>query len=357
MIALAVDELTKYVFEQVKEPSMDYDDLTTYATKLDVLMEKLLEAAYEAYIIDLDVLQADDEDIAACLKKLYKVSTAQIIIAAKGHDPSSNLIAALRMTGFCYFLLSESLGDLKQQMRDCLNGTKNADDLNKSEKYRLTSSNFPQKRTTKYRTVGFMGSMPRVGTTTQAIQLVKYLQSQGYTACYIEAAGQKQICQIPDLYAVEIFDKQKGFIRFESTDLYYNPFALAEIQRENYNVCVYDFGRYKPEILFSFLDTDMRICVSGIKPWEIDSIYPVMRRLEDENVTYAFSFTPQSAQKEILNFMEEKKDTTFFPAYTPEMHSLSSVNRPFHEHILKELQPQKSDEKKKKKFLFRGDKK
>ena len=40
------------------------------------------------------------------------------------------------------------------------------------------------------------GAMPRIGTTTAAIQLVAFLKRYGYNAAYVEANRQDYLCMI-----------------------------------------------------------------------------------------------------------------------------------------------------------------
>ena len=49
-------------------------------------------------------------------------------------------------------------------------------------------------------TVALCGVQPRIGTTTQALQMVAYLQMMGYTAAYVELGDQEYIYQMRKLY-------------------------------------------------------------------------------------------------------------------------------------------------------------
>ena len=45
---------------------------------------------------------------------------------------------------------------------------------------------FPQTEHKNRKTIAVVGSLSRIGTTTQCLQIVKYFQSCGKKACYIE---------------------------------------------------------------------------------------------------------------------------------------------------------------------------
>ena len=53
----------------------------------------------------------------------------------------------------------------------------------------------------KVKTIGIAGTIPRIGTTTTSLQLVKYIESRGYNAAYVEINTLKYIEQCEKLYA------------------------------------------------------------------------------------------------------------------------------------------------------------
>ena len=104
----------------------------------------------------------------------------------------------------------------------------------------------------KYITIGFAGSQNRIGTTTQALQMLQYLQLMGKKVCYIE---------MNDSMYVEI-----------------------------------------------------RVIVAGAKPNEMFETTDCLREKSFFDVKYIFSFIPKEDRESIKEMMEEKKDNTFFAA-------------------------------------------
>ena len=69
------------------------------------------------------------------------------------------------------------------------------------------------------RTIAIAGTQPHIGTTTQAIQLIQYLQLMGNKVCYVEMNTNNYIQNLQNTYE-DIERIEDGHIKFEHVELY-----------------------------------------------------------------------------------------------------------------------------------------
>lgn len=168
------------------------------------------------------------------------------------------------------------------------------------------------------KTVGIAGCQSRIGTTTQALQLILCLQKLEYSAAYVEMGNQDYIGKLDELYRGITMDRNQ-VIYCKSIPLYTrNQIMLAN--RNRYDYLIKDYGNFlSPEFeQISFLEQDIKVAVGGAKANEIEF---VERIIEDDcytDVNYIFSFVGLSEQRDVKEMMRERKDKTYFAMYTPD---------------------------------------
>ncbi|MDO4325636.1 MAG: hypothetical protein Q4E24_06320 [bacterium] len=74
-------------------------------------------------------------------------------------------------------------------------------------------------RRQRLQTIAVAGALPRIGVTTQTLQIVKYLQITGYRACYIEMNDSDYPEKVLQLYQKARREKF-GAVKFEGISLY-----------------------------------------------------------------------------------------------------------------------------------------
>ena len=153
-----------------------------------------------------------------------------------------------------------------------------------------------------------------MGTTTQALQIVKYLKFNGYKAAYFEMNNHKFVNAVREFYEEAEFDEMEGLTTYQSVDMYYKAERLKEIQDKNYEYIVYDYGVYNEHDFnkVSFLEKDIQIFVVGSKPDEFGRTYDLIKSNFYNDVFYIFNFTSEAEKKDIKELMEDKADKTFF---------------------------------------------
>ena len=338
MIAFIGATDSKYIVSEVlNEQGETFDDLSDRIIRLEDLQTLMLSKEYTRAIVDLEFLGSEPQKIAALFRKLREVSPTDYIFIAKGYALDSVLIQSLRNAGFLKYVSARTIGTEKKQLLECLEGKNNALELDRLQQVQYIGETDQRPESNGFKTVAFCGCQPRIGTTTQAIQFAKYLQFSGLSVCYIEANENHHVEEIPSLYEIQYHDKALSMIRFQDLDLYYNVFKIAEIYRKQYDVYVFDFGVFPQNNLLPFLEKNMKVVVSGSKPWELDNTMQVLKELQDKEIQYVFSFTEKAIREELKKSMKDKRENTFFSEYSPNMFALSGADKTLHAGLLEHL--------------------
>lgn len=169
-------------------------------------------------------------------------------------------------------------------------------------------------------TIAICGVQPRVGTTTQALQIVSYLQLMGYEAAYVELADQGYLNQLRKLYSDITVEKK--CIRYERISMYR---SIIDVNGEEpYDFLVKDYGSMDQENFnqVSYLEQDLQIICAGVKPNEIFKVTDILRREEYYPAKIIFSFVPSDQKADFKKFMENRAKDTFFANFTPDPFSL-----------------------------------
>lgn len=299
-------------------------------------------------IFDLEQYMNDYDEIARAIRSIQNVNGANAIILASGYLPRANIIVNLRNEGFCNFILGTETADIIDQLQKCMNGYYE----NNPELLQVAEKSMPAVNVSNnYKLIGIAGACHRMGTTTQAIQIVKYLQHKGYKACYIQMNNSSYLNCLKEWMSVEV-DEKIGKILFQDMDLFYKKEYIYDILKLGYEFYVYDYGCYTDTDFnkTSFLEKDFRIFVCGSSAIEMDATLNLIQNIFYHDVTYIFNLVAVSEQDDLLEMMEDKAQKTFFSEYTPDAFILQ--NPEFYEKIIPLTNIVHPDTSNKKKKLF-----
>lgn len=330
--------------------------------------------AYRQYIIDFDFLTGNVDENFQCINQLYEAQGLPIVVLVQGEPAFCELVQEEIGKSTRGVITEDYAAGIRKELMDFFQSFDVPEPESSAEPQGLTSDPVEQKSEAgqkekllfrpdfhKTTTIAIAGVVPRIGTTTQAMQIVKYLEMQNKTACYVDLTGRNDLELYPQVYEGIEADTEQGRIFYEGLQLYYKPERIAGILNQEYDFVVYDFGVYpslSKELKVSYLEKDVHLLVCGAKPGEIapllKSVFP---DLSGENVKYIFSFIHSADMFEVKASMGEKGEDTFFAAYTPSPGKYNSENEAVHRKILQSymtLNPRKKAEPKKKKLFFFG---
>ena len=169
--------------------------------------------------------------------------------------------------------------------------------------------------------INIAGAIPRMGTTTLALQLVRFLQDSGYDACYVEMSRQNYIWGAMNVYSEVSADKATG--KTTCMGIHMFPSDRIEALREGkpaYDYIVCDFGNLSDTAFNKqqFIGGDCAVLVCGNKPNELFRTEDAIRDPMFEDALTVFNFTDPSDQAEIRGMMMGRGVMTDFMPYIPD---------------------------------------
>lgn len=339
-----------FIEDVVKE--FDYVDSSSHITSQ---VNAILEKPCSYMIFDVEQYIDSATDIADNVSRIRNANGAKVIAFAPGYLASSDIVVQMMNHGVTYFIFATKLSDQKDQLQKCLNGYYDANGLEEIKHVVLEKQDEELKKNYNCKFIGVAGACSRMGTTTQCIQLVKYLLLKGYKACYIQMNSSKYTEYLSEWYEVDK-NADMGCVSYQYVDHYYQIEKLPEILKRGYDYFVYDFGVYTDRNFnkTSFLEKDIHIFVVGSTPAEMESTYDLLRNNYYNDVSYIFNFTPEGDKKELLELMEEKAENTYFAPFAPDPYVLSDAT--IYENLIP-VEQKGISEKERKHFWKRWDRK
>ena len=123
------------------------------------------------------------------------------------------------------------------------------------------------------KTVGIVGCQPRIGTTTQALQLTLCLMHMGYNAAYVEMGERDYIEKLDALYQGITIDKN-DIIYCQSIPLYTgNPVTIASNICFHYFLCM-SCGNLQSHSFIAVMESRNRLGGNKLKQNRISCIQP-----------------------------------------------------------------------------------
>lgn len=170
--------------------------------------------------------------------------------------------------------------------------------------------------------VTLAGCMPRIGTTTLALQLCRYIKDfSDYSPAYVECGAHNYIWSASEMYRSTKEDRTGGHMSIEGIDMYEVerlPELTAGGADIDFLICDYGDITSKNFDREGFSKTTARILIGGVKPNEIH--YTEMA-LKDDGLSSSdmiFTFVPEGDREELKNMMGAKAADTFFIPYAPD---------------------------------------
>lgn len=180
--------------------------------------------------------------------------------------------------------------------------------------------------------IGIAGSMSRIGTTTQAIQLAQVLK-ENYKICYVERNEKKYLNDLVNLYTTAKNKKDK--IEYSGLEMYKNLPNLDH-SLSKYDFVISDFGNINTRTFEekSFKEQDIKIIISGSKPNEIFKTQVLLERSMYKDANFVFVFVPEEERVSIASLMRERRDKTYFSDIVLDPYKLENSSKQLYTRIL-----------------------
>lgn len=180
--------------------------------------------------------------------------------------------------------------------------------------------------------IGIAGSMSRIGTTTQAIQLAQVLK-ENYKICYVERNEKKYLNDLLNLYTTAKNKKDK--IEYSGIEMYKNLPNLDN-SLSKYDFVISDFGNINTRTFDeeNFKKQDIKIIISGSKPNEIFKTQVLLERSMYKDANFVFAFVPEEERISIASLMRERRDKTYFSDIVLDPYKLENSSKQLYTRIL-----------------------
>lgn len=318
---------------------------------IEMQLNEILEQQIQYLVVDVEQYVDSAVDVAAEIARIRRAKNCDVIIYAPGYNRDSLIVRELRKQDIRYYVMASTLARAKEEFERCLNGyfvDTEAEELIQEEEMLLEHARPAQK-------IGVTGVCRRMGTTTVAIQIVKYLQLKGYKTCYIELNETEFVKGQEEYFEDVNTDPVIGRVTYGGVDMFWNPENLQDVLQQDYDFFVFDYGAYVERGFnkTSFLEKDIRIFVAGSKASEMHYTKSMIKNEYYTDVYYLFNFISEKEKSDILEYMEDKAEKTYFSVYAPDQ--FEYIHNSDYDKLLPFENIGKDTVKKKKKFFgFKG---
>lgn len=328
------------------------------ATAPELLIDGVIREAAKNVIVNVEQLYLNQDELIKIISSVKVSVPGRIIIYAPGYNLAMDVIQGLMNIGINNYIFAVSLGEAKEELDKCITGYYDEHPLSVLSSQAETTS-ISERSATASVSVAVSGSMPRIGTTTIALQAVKYLLKNGKTACYIEMNDSGYLKLLEEVFEdnLEAKDDRIGMVRYQNVDMYYRREKIPEILKRHYDFYIYDYGvaLVNNFALVSFLEKDKVILVCGTQPNELIEMQKVLNTFyEHPEPFYSFNLSHRNEHEDVLELMDDRASKTVFSGYTPDAFTLEPDNNTMFSQVfsLEASAPTTNEPKNKKKGLF-----
>lgn len=327
ILFIGAQEKGYFIEDVAKKQGLEFGYISAHGHIKYQVNNIICESGTKYMVFDIEQYTDSAEEIAKHINAIRNCNNAKPIIYASGYHPGSTVVVELLQNNIKEFILGSSLTDMKDQLEKCINGYYEINGMDELIVKPLNEVEEEIKENYNFKTIGVAGASQRIGTTTQALHIVKYLIYKGYKACYIQSNSTKFIHSIIEWYDEEsvAWDKEIGKVTLEGVDHFYKVDKISDVKKLGYDYYVYDYGTYFDSNFnkMSFLEKDIRVMVLGYKPQEMDNTYKLLSSAFYVDVKYIFSFGRHLDEEELEGIMDDKVIDTIVPQDCDDMYIFS----------------------------------
>ena len=250
------------------------------------------------------------EDSLKFLKENYN---GRVIIYAPNTDYTDEALKLCYTNGFTNFIRDYLSAGVRKKLTEYLSQER---PVKTRQLLSVQKNDHPTIGVTKK--IGVIGIMPRIGATTQAVQLVRMLSTLGKKACYIQENASVFLDSMGLFFSDVKQENERGRLVYQDIFFYKDKnFAYSQ----NYDYLVFDYGNCAEleQLPADFYANDIRIVVCGGNAEEVAALTRLSNPLyRDENISFIFSFIDPDDRSEVLDLMGDRRERVFFAPFTPD---------------------------------------
>ena len=341
---------TAFIFQKiVEQANAELIVFNAITASKDMIINKALGESYEMIILNAPECYEVKSETINIIEKIFcsvNIHNTKIVLMAPGYSSNSHLIVAAAQKGIRFFITGNTVSDMIEEFKTAKAGIGNIPiDVYQIQNPAIKEEFISAAEKFSSVEIAVGGSMPRIGTTTIAIQLIKFLQSEGKTACYVDLSNTDYMELATNYYDTEKHEKDLNKFTLAGVDVYTNVTQeiLYQIHVRNYNFIIYDTGSLLNNSINTadFLRKSIKLLCVGNKPNENKALKCVADTLYNTKINYIYSFVPDDETDDIKE--EIKKwfgRTCYFASYIPDAFSLNNSSRAMFKVILSEYFPE-----------------
>lgn len=159
--------------------------------------------------------------------------------------------------------------------------------------------------------IAVAGCISHIGTTTQALQIVKVLSAAGASVCYLESNRNEYLKNLTNLYVCA--DELKDRVEYNGIVMYKRNHSKAAVG-SGYDYIIKDYGNINSGNFeeSSFAEQATKIVVCGSKPNEIFKMQSILSNPIYDDAYFIFSFVPENERVSVVSMMSQRAKQTLF---------------------------------------------
>lgn len=247
------------------------------------------------------------------LKFLKENYNGRVIIYAPNTDYTDEALKLCYTNGFTNVIRDYLSAGVRKKLKECLSQERS---VIIEQPIPVPKNDNPMNEITKK--IGVIGIMPRIGVTTQAVQLIRTLSTLGKKACYIQENASAFLDSMELFFSDVKKENERGRLVYQDIFFYKDKnYAYSQ----NYDYLVFDYGNCTEleQLPADFYANDIRIVVCGGNAEEVAALTRLSNQLyRDENISFVFSFIDPDDRSEVLDLMGDRRERVFFAPFTPD---------------------------------------
>lgn len=307
VLATGNDELTNQI-KKLKDVDVIEED-----EDIDVIIDLLNYVSCDFIVVN--ILLNPEKSLKLAISAREK--GIRIIALVSNKKSMRSEIAALSGVGVYAFAEFDALYKISEFISDYPEDYDYAE-LAETKNSNKNGETHPSQTEKKKTTIAVLGTMHRIGVTTQAVRMTKYLNESGYKAIYIES---NQTGYVQALFnAYEGVSETAGILRYAEIDMLPESESrrIRDVLDMPYTHYVYDYGTIEEAAALNWIEKDMKVLICGTNPQELPSFQKAIRLMYEHKPKFIFSFSADSEHAAIGEMMSDSATDTFFSGYIPD---------------------------------------
>ena len=276
-----------------------------FSTELNVLDS-------DSIILDLSYVKKN-MPVVDFLKFLKENYNGKVIIYAPNTDYTDEALKLCYTNGFTNVIRDYLSAGVRKKLMEYLSQER---PVKTEQPLPVPKNENPMNGITKK--IGVIGIMPRIGATTQAVQLVKILSTLCKKVCYIQENDSAFLDSLELFFSDVKKENERGRLVYQDIFFYKDKnFAYSQ----DYDYLVFDYGNCADleQLPADFYANDLRIVVCGGNAEEVAALTTLSHQLyRDESISYIFSFVDPEDYSEVSDLMGDRRERVFFAPFTPD---------------------------------------